>query len=248
VVRSRETLERLWSATLTAPVSNILGPVLVSGGLLYTPDVTGSTWVLRAYAVDGCGASTCSPVSTVPLPPAPGGASAQFRLVAAETGGPVLVVRTWNDASGHHEDVLGINADGTVALTIPLGSFFGAAVAGTRVFAVGTDAFTPAGARSLLVYDGSDAAWRSDGIGVLTGTPIVAGGVVYVADNQPDGLDVRAYGADGCFTGVLCAPLTVLDGGPGTGANLGMSVALGHLYVSQPAPGSRLIAYGLPPG
>jgi outer membrane protein assembly factor BamB len=254
VVRSRETLEVLWQADLTAPITSTLGPLLVSDGLLYTPDVTGSTWVLRAYAVDGCGASMCSPISTIPLPPAPGGASARFRLAAAMTDGPLLVVRTWNDASGRHEDLLGIDPDGTVAFTVPLTSVVGVAVAGTDIFVVGADAATPAGGRSLLAFAGADPLWRADtaeagGALALAGAPVVAGGVVFVGDNQPNGVDVRAYDAtaSGCATGSSCAALAVLDGGPGAGTTFGLSATFGTLYVTQPAPGNRLIAYGLPP-
>jgi hypothetical protein len=83
------------------------------------------------------------------------------------------------------------------------------------------------------------------------GPPVLAGdlgGVLFVGDSRADGIDVRAYEANGCGPVPSCAPITVIDNGLGTGAAFGMSVTFGTLSVSQPAPGNRLIAYGLPAG
>jgi PQQ-like domain len=141
---------------------------------------------------------------------------------------------------------MGIAADGSVTLSVPLDSVVGVAVANSMIYVVGADGSTPAHGRSLLAFDGADPLWRADGTDVLAGAPVVAGGVVFVGDSRADGFDVRAYDAAGCGAEPSCAPLKVIDNGPGTGTTFGLSVTFGTLFVSQPAPGNRLIAYALP--
>jgi hypothetical protein len=107
VVRSRQTLDVLWSAPLSDSSLSSLAPMLVVGGRLVTCDVDASVPVLRAYAIGGCGGAACSPLATVPLPPPPSG-SAQYQVMAAMADGTVLVRRGWNsDPSTHHEVLWG---------------------------------------------------------------------------------------------------------------------------------------------
>jgi hypothetical protein len=249
VVRSRATLETVWSAQLSAGLGTNIGPVQIAGDRLLTPDVSPSGAVLRTFALAGCGAATCSPTSTVPLPPAPGGAAAVYRIMAAMDDGRVLVRRSWNDAT-HHDDLLALNPDGSVSFAHQLTSVLGLAVNGDSIFVVGADASTPAGGRSVLAVAGPNLAWRDDVASSLVGPPVLGGdlgGVLFVGDSRADGVDVRAYEANGCGPVPTCAPVTVIDNGPGTGAAFGMSLTFGTVFVSQPAPGNRLIAYRLPP-
>jgi hypothetical protein len=137
--------------------------------------------------------------------------------------------------------VVALTSDGAPDWVLRMQDLFGLAVAGDTVYAVGTDVETPAEGQSatLLVRSGG-STWRADEP-FLAGTPVVAGGVVYVEA----GNDLRAFAADGCGA-PTCSGLTTIDTGPGTGGLYGSSVTFGTLFVNKAGPDGQLIAFRPP--
>lgn len=240
VVRSRETLAELWTAPLSQQFNMGQGSqLLVSGGRLYLQDGPD----IKGFPVEGCGASACSPEVTFPVPPRAGysDASEVFLLAATDDGGLLLHRYTYDGASGvSWHDLVALDSDGTLDWELLLRRLDGVAVAGDTVFAVGSA--TSSGALGRTLFARSDSgSWQAQ-VDRLEGTPVVAGGLVYVERGANDGSDVAIFDADGCG-GSTCSELETLDITPGAGGLYGMSVAAGTLFVSKAGPGGHVSAY-----
>jgi hypothetical protein len=244
VVRSRDTLEQLWTAPIERFSVGERGPILISDGRIYLQDSSPSGEVVKAFPVDGCGAATCTPTSTFPIPPGvPNSVTGPSQLLAATDDGDLLLARSWfdNRAGFLGDDLVALTSDGTVDWALDTVRLDGVAVVGDWVYVVGHDAATPSGMGTLFARSDS-SSWRAD-FPNLQDPPIVAGGSVYVATlTIPAGTDVAVFDADGCGA-PSCGELTVVDAGSGTGGIYGMSVTAGTLYVNKAGPGGQLIAY-----
>ena len=237
VVRDRDTFDQLWTIPIGSFSLGANDPPIVDGDRLYLQD----QGAIHAFAAGGCGAPTCDPLWTTPVPPLGDGLIVSGRMVTVtDDDGHVIVRRDWHDDrdTRHGTDVVALTSDGVPDWVLPLQDLFGLAVAGDTVCAVGTDAETPAEGQSatLLVRSGG-STWRADEP-LLAGTPVVAGGVVYVEAAD----DLRAFAAGGCGA-PTCSGLTTIDNGPGTGGLFGSSVTFGTLFVNKAGPNGQLIAF-----
>jgi PQQ-like domain len=242
VVRSRDTFELLWTSPI-APFAMGSGDVVVfADGQIYLEDRDEDSQVIRAFAVDGCGSPTCSPTWTAEIPPPEDGYDELDAQILAASDDQVLLRRSASFRGGFlRTDLVALTRDGAPDWTVPMFELDGVAVAGDTVFATGRDAATPEGSRTLLARSAS-GTWRADVSDPVSGTPMVAGGLVYVEDGVTDGTDVRVFAADGCGS-PSCPELAVVDTGPGTGGLYGMSAAVGALFVSKAGPGAKLICF-----
>jgi hypothetical protein len=196
-----------------------------------------------AYRALRIGAPTCDPLWTTPVPPLGDGLIVSGRMVSVTDDGHVLVRRDWHDDRDiqHGTDVVALTSDGVPYWVLRMQDLSGLAVAGDTVYAVGTDAATPAdGLSATLLVRSGGSTWRADEP-LLGGTPVVAGGVVYVEAAN----DLRALAADGCGA-PTCSGLTTIDTGPGLGGLYGSSVTFGTLLVNKAGPDGRLIAFRPP--
>jgi hypothetical protein len=238
VVRSRDTFDVLWTAPIQPPALNVSDPVLIAGGRVYLRDGTSNAPVVSAYDVDGCGAATCAPVMTAPVPP-PASAvdSLDAQLLAVTDDGDVLLRRSWSTSRGvdFGNDLVALTSAGALDWALSMSQLDGVATAGDTVFAVGVDRATPSGPSTLFARSDS-STWRAD-VAVF-GTPMAAGGLVYAEG----GTGVRAFAADGCGA-AICSEVAQIDDGPGLGSLYGMSVTAGTLFVNKAGPGGQLIAF-----
>jgi hypothetical protein len=243
VLRRRDTFDMLWTAPIAFFSLGSTDQSVIAGGQIYLMDRDEDSRVIRAFAVDGCGAPTCSPTWTAEIPPPEDGYDQlDAQVLAATDDGHVLLRRVSSYRGAFlRNDLVALTRDGTLDWTVPMGELDGVAVAGDTVFATGLDAATPFGSRTLLARS-SSSTWRADVSDPLQGAPVVAGGLVYVADGSSEGTDVRVFAADGCGS-PSCSEVALVDTGTGTGGLYGMSVANGALFVSKAGPGGQLIAF-----
>jgi hypothetical protein len=193
---------------------------------------------MRSYPAAGCSAPTCEPLTTFPVPPPDASFDSVYARPLAVTEDDILLLRrSWSYrgiAGG--EDIVAVNNEGTHVRTTPFRELTAVAAGGDTVVAVGRDdVSTPDRA---LVAQSWTSTWRSNG--AFEGTPIVAGGLVYVAVGTSA---VHVYDLDGCDA-PTCDEIASVDLGPGTGGVYGMSVAGGMLFVHKAGPGGRLFAFG----
>jgi hypothetical protein len=246
--RRLDTLEPLWTAQISV-FSLSDSNVLIQNGQIYLSDGRDASGapVIHTFALDGCGAATCSPASTITVPPPPpeaGVASYDVSLRVATDDGHLIVDRVWRDTStqviGH--DLVSLSGSGTADWNIPLEKTAdptGVAAAADSVFFVSRDSATPFGSRTLFARS-SSSSWRADLL--VSGTPTVAGGLVYVELDRTEGTGVAVFDAAGCGA-ASCSPVKILDTGTG-GGGVAISVTAGTLYVSKAGnPGGQLIAY-----
>jgi hypothetical protein len=228
VVRDRETLATKW----TAPDQAASGPPVGLLGAL-GPTVAGDKVVLatmgavRAYALDGCGAATCEPVWTMPLP------VGEVGVVGAPVAGPddqlfVVLVH----ASPFRTELVSLSrATGAVNWTAHLSDTLDTdvrlATAGDRLYVSGGRVFDAGGCGAATCAP----LWTVTPAGGAAG-PVVAGGVVYEAGPG----EIHAYDAAGCGA-ATCAALVEV---PVDGTPTALSVSDGHLYVTN---GTELTAY-----
>jgi hypothetical protein len=250
VVRSQDTLAQLWTATISSTSLGERGPILIADGQLHVEDTTPTGEAIEVFAAAGCGAAICTPTATVPIPP-PGTATRTDvgHLFTMTDDGDLVVSRQGFDPRGGllGSDVAVLAADGTVKWNTT-GDLVtrGVAVAGDTVFLAGDDNATPEGEGTLFARSDS-SSWRADSTRFLDGTPMIAGGLVYVPTGAgPDGVDVAVFDADGCGAPV-CSEIRTIDVGSGNGSIYSMSATAGTLYVNKaggPEVG-RLTAFGL---
>lgn len=248
VVRNRDTFEVMWTAS-TQRFTLGSGPLLIADGRIYLQDGCISSCrmqdtegagapVVSAYPAKGCGAESCEPTMTAPVPlPDLWFDYLTVRLLAVTNDGDLLLERTWGqDRSGlHRDDLVALTSNGTHDWTLSLQGLGGVAVSDDTVFAVGRDE-----SNGPTLFARSDSSmWRVDG-GSGLGDPMVAGGLVYVGS----GNDILVYSAGGCGAPSCDGEeVAVIDTGPGTGGIYGMSVSLGTLFVNKAGPDGQLIAY-----
>lgn len=238
VVRSRATFEVQWTAELGRGVV-VTAPLVVAHGRIWVAsEGDDGGVVMRSYPAGGCSAPTCEPLSSFPVPPPDALFDQIYALPLAVTEDDILLMRrTWlyrGITAG--EDVVAVDNEGTEVRSTWFTELVGVAAGGDTVVAVGTDRdSTPDRA---LVAESWTSTWRS--IGAFEGTPIVAGGLVYVAVGTSA---VHAYDLDGCGA-PTCDEIASVDLGPGTGGVYGMSVAGGMLFVHKAGPDGRLFAFG----
>jgi len=239
VVRSQTTLEVLWTAPIGSFSLGSNDPVLIAQGHIYLRDGEGPSSVIRVYPVEGCGAATCSPTSTFPVPAPESPLTITGAALRAVTLDGHLLLRRGSSDDRHtvrRDDLVALTGEGALAWTISMTDLSGVAAASDTVFAVGTDGATPAGSETLVVRSAS-STWRSDGA-FEPRAPVVAGGLVYVASVPR----VHVYAADGCGA-PTCSEITSVDLGPGLGGIYGMSVSGGMLFVNQAGPDGHLFAF-----
>jgi hypothetical protein len=230
VVRDSQSLATNWTASLPAlgTVVPELGPA-VTGGRIFA--LHGST--LSAFAAAGCGAATCAPVWTAN---APAGMRPAGPPVAAP-GGRVFVIYVDQFAVPSSAELVGYSAStGAVAWQAQVGDDVvpdlgvKMAVDGSRLYVTSTP--TPHGLQ-VFATSGCGAAtcapiWSvatpNSGFGSQPAGPVVAGGVVYVADAS----GLRAYPAAGCGA----ATCDQIAGLPVDGVPTGVSITNGRLYLT----------------
>ena len=225
VVRDSGTLATTWTAPLGTD-SVLLGSL--------GPSVAGDRVVLfdrggvMAYALDGCGAASCAPAWTMPLP---FGAIPLGQPVAGPGDRMFVVIEHIFDPPARTELVAFSRTTGTVSWTATVGNGseprMGVATAGGRVYVSGGKVFDAVGCGAATCTP----LWTVTPAAGAAG-PVVAGGVVYEAG---PGI-IHVYAAAGCG-GASCVPLVdvAVDGTP-----TGLSVSDGHLYVTN---GTELTAY-----
>ena len=245
VVRDRDTLAQLWTAPIGAFTLGSGDPLIIADGRLYVRDQDTTGPVVKAFDVAGCGAAVCAPVWTAAVPPPAAGETSDATLLAATDDGHILLRRTWNSGTpggpfGH--DLVALTTAGTTAWEHPLSELTGVAVAGDEVFVVGRDPASLSGDNALFAITTATGSLTWQAAPPLPrGTPVVAGGLVYVEGDAP-APDVFVFDADGCGT-PTCDDLAVLDTGPGTGGIYAMTIAGSTFYVNKAGPAAHLIAY-----
>jgi hypothetical protein len=159
VVRDRDTFDELWTIPIGSFSLGANDPPIIDGDRLYLQD----QGAIHAFDTGGCGAPTCAPLWTTPVPPLGDGLIVSGRMVTVTDDGHVLVRRDWHDDRGIQfgTDVIALTSDGVPDGVLRMRDLFGMAVAGDTVYAVGTDAETPAEGQSatLLVRSGG-STWR----------------------------------------------------------------------------------------
>jgi hypothetical protein len=68
-VRDLATLALRWSSVSPPDVDSLPTPMLISQGRLYAQSLAGGRPSIVAYALDGCGKPTCSPVTVIDTGP-----------------------------------------------------------------------------------------------------------------------------------------------------------------------------------
>jgi outer membrane protein assembly factor BamB len=232
VVRDRATLATLWTATIPDPPG--VASIAIADGQIYVQGWTG----LSAYAVAGCGASTCGPIWERDL-----AAGERHTAMAAGPGGTVVTTTAFRwvvDGPDRFADLSEVVVrDGATGEQL----WFGEVTSATGELAIddahiyvpsrqeADDAGPPVGANELVAFaaDGCGlpsctSAWSASMPGA-PGAPLVAGDVVYVGVGE----DLHALGTGG-------APLATLDG-----AGVPRSLAGGRLYTSTSAAGGTTL-------
>jgi hypothetical protein len=244
VVRDRTTLQERWTAPIEPFGIGQFGETVSSQGNLYLrdSDPTSGDAVIKAFPLAGCGAASCSPTATFPVPaPSAPLTTSDVQLLAATDDGDLLLKRSASDSRGtaFANDLVAVTSTGTLDWTLPLLTLDGVAVAGGTVFATGTDA---ASTREGTLFARSDSAtWRVDEF--EWGQPIVAADLVFVP-SQPSsttaGESVEIVAAEGCGD-PACTELMTYDL-DGSGGIYGMSVSNGTLFVNKAGPDGGLYA------
>jgi len=250
-VRDRQTLATTWTAPLPAinGAPNEIGPTVSQGRIfVFHGDLFTIGHVLYAFAADGCGAATCSPIWTANVP---SGTVPVGPPVATPDGRVLALYRDAFGPPASTELVAYSATTGTVAWRTQIGddTILGArvrmAVNGNRVYIMSRPNTPGASGRILQVFatSGCGAAtctplWTASTGDVdsttLTAGPVVAGGVVYVAGFT----GIHAFAAAGCGAATCTEIATIpVDGEIATS----MSVNNGRLYVTTNT--NRLIAY-----
>jgi hypothetical protein len=152
-----------------------------------------------------------------------------------------LVVKSFPVAGGAGYGIVQLADDGaTIEWSLPRTTADGVAVVGDTAYLLADDAASPTG-RSLIVRSAT-TTWRSD-ISGLRGTPVVAGGLVYLEhQGEDDGTGVAVFDAAGCGA-PLCDEIRTLDAGPSCDSLYGMAVTAGTLFVHKVGHPGALIAY-----
>lgn len=219
-------------------------PDVIVGDRLYASGSDGLGGpAVEAFALGGCGAATCAPLFTAPVPPPPGQFdSVGARIVAASDDGQLFVRRTSSFESNVNlrQDLVVLTADGAPAWTLPLTRLGGVAIAGDTAYLDGDDA--TAALRALDVATGTER-WRSDG---PAGVEAAAGGLVYGdTDDLTTRTAVAAYTAAGCGA-PTCTALRSVDVGTDRHTITGITVSEGTLFVAKAGPGDRVTAFTAP--
>jgi hypothetical protein len=221
-VRDRATRATRWTAELPLTTS---GPRVGHGTIYLT---VGDT--LYAFALAGCGASTCAPAWTVPI--ARQGDDDVVLVTAVADNGDLLLQQSWSttDRFGtitQHSVVSVYDPDGAFLRGLDSSSvIFGVAVAGDRVYVVGRDDTLPFASHHVRAFSLTTGtrAWQAElpQFNPAAGRVVVGGDVAYVGVDDA----VLAFGRDCGVT--TCAPLAQL---PVDGITDALSVAQGHLLV-----------------
>lgn len=252
VARSRETFALLWTSPIGAFSQDNLDPLVMGEDQIYASDNSQSP-VIHAFPVGGCGAATCNPTWTTPVPalPSPDDRQLGSYLLAATNDGHLLVRHHWSNPTTRvwRNDLVALTSDGQIDWITPLSELGGAAVAGDQVYVTGRDAGSDSGYIGMAAIQASTGAvnWWADAPSWLEGAPIVAGGLVYARGSEST--DILVLDADGCGE-PMCHHLEVVStGGYGSGGTDGWIVAGATLFVSKSgnnvpdAPIGRLMAF-----
>ncbi len=219
-VFDRATFSPLWSSAPAHDFDALATPTLISQGRLFARGLAGGRPTISAFDLAGCGAAVCDPLFTVPIPQ-PANPSQQADQLAATDDGHVLVrLRT----SAPDARLIDLTADGAQAWVTTLPDVSGVAVAGDTIYA--TDAVS----RVLFALDAATGAvrWQAS-VADLTGTPIAAGGLVYVAARASAVPSrVESFAAGGCGQ-ATCAPVASIPMGTPTA----MSISEGTLFTES---------------
>lgn len=228
IVRDRASMATAWTAALDGPPS---GP-LISGDRIYV----GAGTRVHAFATDGCGSPTCTPLWSVNRA-APDADQQEVGVVAVTPAGEVLVTdnTTFTDpyTGRQYENgaLIAYTPDGTAAWSEEVGFLSSLAVTDSTVYVGGYTMdgpeFEPPERHPYLkALQNGEPVWRAS-VSQTPGGFVAAGGVLY-ADR---GSAVDAYDAAGCGS-AFCSPVTsvTVDGSIG-----GMSVTAGRLLVASAA-------------